>query len=327
MSDLFGPILGAAAPHVEISNSEMQTFKGCRRRWWLSYYAGLAPKQKSAIGPLPLGTRIHNALEEFYTIGTMPVDAYARLQNIDNQRFLDSSESLNDSAIKKFNSESELGRIMVEGYWEWLQETNADAYFDIIGAEKKLEHAPEEFGGRVNVIGKVDLRVRRRSDGSRAVLDHKSAAQFNAYYNHAHASEQLMLYTNLERRMPDEDSTPVDGGIYNLLKKVKRTGTAKPPFYERIDVRFNKKVLNHAWTRSLGTISDILRTRDALDAGADPMFVAYPSPKMDWNCSMCPFFAACHMFDDGSNVEAFIEDFYEKVDPNARYGNENDESE
>jgi hypothetical protein len=322
------PVLGSAAPFVEISNSEMQTFKGCRRRWWLSYYAGLGPKEKSLLGPLPLGTRIHNSLEAYYTTGDHPVDVYARLQNMDNGLFLNTLESQSEEGIKKFESESELGRIMVEGYWEWLQETNADAYFDVIGAEKKLEHAPEEFGGRVNVIGKVDLRVRRRSDGSRCVVDHKSAAQFTNYYLHAHQSEQLMLYTNLERRMPDEDSTPVDGGIYNLLKKVKRTGKAKPPFYERIDVRFNKKTLRNAWTRTLGTISDILRVRDALDAGADPMLVAYPTPKMDWNCSKCPFFKACHMFDDGSNVEAYLEDFYEKIDPNARYGTEaNDESE
>lgn len=318
------PILGRNPESVSISNSEIQTFKDCRRRWWLTYYRGLKPKEENYVGPLPLGTRLHNALEAYYVTGEHPVDAYTKLQNADNLRFLASPQATENDAIKKFNSESELGRIMVEGYIDFLEETQADAKFDVIGAEKKLSHRVMDLHrGRVELIGKVDLRIRRRSDGSRATFDHKSAATFNGYYDFSHMSEQLMHYTVLERLDPEDDSK-VDGGVYNLLKKVKRTGTAKPPFYERIDVRFNNKQLKSFWTRLMGTVNDMMNVRDALDSGADPLFVAYPRPRMDWGCGKCDFFKVCTMFDDGSYAEDFLEDNYQKIDPNARYGDESD---
>lgn len=320
MGDLKEPILGRFPESVSISNSEIQTFKDCKRKWWLGNYRGLKKKEKEYTGPLKLGTRIHDSLEQYYITGEHPVDAYAKLQRLDDRRFMQSDKATDPGEVKKFNSESELGRIMMEGYVEWQDEENRDSEIEVVAAEKKLSYRlPEIARGRVELIGKVDLQVRRRSDGSRATLDHKSAVTFNPYYEFAHMSEQLMFYTNLEKLNPDEDNTPVDGGIYNLLKKVKRTATAKPPFYDRIDVRFNKKTLNAFWTRTQGAVHDMMVLRDALDNGADPRFVAYPRPRMDWGCSKCPFFTVCPMLDDGSYAEEFIEDFYEQVDPNARY--------
>lgn len=327
MSDLTEPLLGYNPESVSISNSEVQSFKSCRRRWWLEYYRGLKPKKADFIGPLPLGTRVHNALEQYYIDGTNPSDAYARLQREDNRKFLETDDSNFEDRVDKFNKESDLGRIMIEGYIEWLDETNKDAGILIAGVEKKLSHRVTEIhNGRVELIGKVDVEVRRPLDMSRAVMDHKTAVTFNPYYEFSHMSEQLMMYTQLERLDPTDD-TPLDGGIYNLLKKVKRTATAKPPFYDRIDIRFNKKTLDSFWIRLLGTVNDMMNVRDSLDAGQDHKFVAYPKPQMDWHCGKCPFFQVCPMLDDGSSAEQMIEDYYKKVDPNARYGeSENEET-
>jgi CRISPR/Cas system-associated exonuclease Cas4 (RecB family) len=320
MTDLREPILGRFPESVSISNSEIQTYKDCRRKWWLGTYRGLKKKEQEYTGPLKLGTRIHDALEQYYLTGEHPMTAYGKLQRADDKRFLQSDKATDPGEIKKFNSESELGRIMMEGYVEWQDEENRDSEIEVVAAEKKLSYRlPELARGRVELIGKVDLQVRRRSDGSRATLDHKSAVTFNPYYEFSHMSEQLMMYTMLEKLNPDDDNTKVDGGIYNLLKKVKRTAAAKPPFYERIDVRFNNKTLSSFWTRTQGTVHGIMELRDALDNGADPLFVAYPRPRMDWGCSKCPFFTVCPMIDDGSYAEDYIEDFYEQVDPNARY--------
>lgn len=328
MGDLKEPILGRFPESVSISNSEIQAFKDCKRKWYLGNYRGLKKIEKEYTGPLKLGTRIHDSLEQYYLTGEHPVDAYAKLQRLDDKRFMQSDKATDPGEVKKFNSESELGRIMMEGYVEWQDEENRDSEIEVVSAEKKLSYRlPEIARGRVELIGKLDLQIRRRSDGSRATLDHKSAVSFNQYYEFSHMAEQPMFYTNLELRNPDEKDTPVDGFVYNLLKKVKRTATAKPPFYDRLDVRFNKKTLNAFWTRTQGTVHDMMVLRDALDNGADHRFVAYPRPRMDWGCSKCPFFTVCPMLDDGSYAEEFIEDFYEQVDPNARYGPEdgNDE--
>lgn len=319
MSILTEPVLGKHPELIEISNSEIQTFKSDRRRWFLGNYLGLAKNEKSEVGPLPLGTRLHDSLEQYYLTGDNPVDVYNRLQREDNKKFLATSESSIEEMVKKFNDESELGRIMLEGYMDWMDEENPDARLEVIGAEKKLEYRLMEFNPRVQLIGKVDLQVRRLEDGSRATLDHKSALQFTDYYKFAHQSEQLMMYTMLESLNPDEDNTRVDGGIYNLLKKVKRTSRAKPPFYERIDVRFNKKTMDAFWIRTLGTIRDIMDVRDALDNGADHRYVCYPTPTMDWKTGSSPFFPVYSMLDDGSSAEAYLEENFYQNNPNARY--------
>ena len=316
------PFLGRNPESVSITNSEIQTFKDCKRKWWLGNYRALKPISKTYVGPLTLGIRVHNALELFYTTGENPVDEYERLQRIDNKLFLESNDANFEKKVKDFNSEAELGRIMLEGYMEWMAEENPDADLEVIGAEKKLS-TRLEMDPRVELMGKTDLKVKRASSGKHAILDHKTAQSFNMYYETSHMSEQLMLYVLLEKMDKINGDPLVDGGIYNLIKKVKRSATAKPPFYERMDVRFNDKTLESFWIRTMGTVRDIMELRDRLDAGEDHKFYAYPSPTKDctWKC---PFFQVCPMFDDGSSAEAMLEEMFEQVDPNARYEDENE---
>lgn len=321
MSILNEPFLGKKPLEVRITNSSIQTFKGCKRRWMLNDYLGLKPKEKSYVGPLALGGRLHLALEMFYRDGLIPADAYAQIMVVDRQLFEASPGAKDDSQVKKFNNEAELGRIMMEGYYEWLLEENADSKIEPEFVEKVVEYKLENFDPRVILQGKVDMHARRVEDNSIAVLDHKSAISFDVYYKTAHMSEQLMYYVMLEKLTRNGDEEVVDGGIFNLLKKVKRTATATPPFYERLDVRFNDETLQAFWTRTLGTVKEMMEVRDALDEGQDHRFVAYPSPGPDctWKC---PFIHACPMMDDGSDVERYLEDNFEQVDPNERYKSE-----
>lgn len=319
MTILTEPYLGRDATGIPVSNSEVEKFKSCRRLWWLTHYLGLG-REQSKIGPLPLGTRVHLALEGLYRDGRDPVEVYQEHLEEDRILFNDSDESTNDDAVKKFNSEGELGRIMVEGYMDWLEDTHADSLIEVIDTEKEVRYPL--FDGKIILRGKVDMRVRDRNDGARLALDHKTAVSFNVYHNNAHMSEQLMTYTLLEKLQGVEFS-PVEGGIYNLLKKVRRTAKATPPFYERIVVRFNDKTLESFWTRLHGTLRDMLRVREELDRGVDHRYVAYPSPTKD--CSWkCPFFSACYMFDDGSSIEGWISNNAQKIDPYARYETEDE---
>lgn len=315
------PYLGKNPSLIPISNSEIQTFKDCRRKWWLTYYRGLHKIKKEMVGPLPLGSRIHNALEAFYKNGKDPVEVYSVLLEIDEEIFENSGDAGDDEKKKKFYSEAELGRIMLEGYSEWLDETGADSDIEVVDVEKKISSLI--LDGRVELQGKIDMKVLDRSNDARYMLDHKSAASFETYYQTAHMSEQLRLYSMLEKMQDPDGPDNVEGGIYNLLKKVKRTAKAKPPFYDRLTVRFNDTDLRNFWTRVNGVIRDMVAVRDALDAGADPTYVAYPSPSNDctWKC---PFFQVCPMFDDGSYAEGWLDAFTEKHDPYERYTDEVD---
>jgi len=324
----YEPVLGKMPDTVEISNSEIQTFKQCRRRWMLGNYYGLAKNESDHTGPLPLGTRVHNTLEIWYSSDDPKdediVDVYNRLQRKDAKLFQISDQFNDEKAVKKFNDESTLGRIMVEGYPEWLDESGLESKLRFVSAEEKLEariHGLHD--DRVVGIGKVDQRVERAEDGTRAVRDFKTAKDFNMYMNGGPPPEQLMLYCILEMLDPSHDNE-VDGAMYTLLRKVKRSGTARPPFYYNLDVRFNKKTLAAFWTRLWGTYNDMMNVRNALDAGTDHRLVAYPSPSRD--CSwICPFYSVCPMMDDGSSADRYLEDHFKQVDPLERYKMEEEE--
>lgn len=299
------------AEPIKISNSEISCFKQCRRKWWLTYYRGLQFKSKTLVGPLALGNRVHAALEAYYVSGAALVPTYSALLEEDRQIYIAEEKELAD-----LESEGELGRVMLEGYLEWLEETGADAGIEVVAAERIIE-APV-LDGRAFIRGKVDMKVRRLEDDAIQIWDHKTSARPSDLTTTAHMSEQFLMYSLLEFLNPPEDGRVAAGGVYNILRKVKRGPKAKPPFYERYEVRFNKTSLQNFWTRVHGEISDILALRAALDAGADHQLVCYPRPTRDctWSCN---FYHACTMFDDGSHVEGYLNEFYEVGDPDARY--------
>lgn len=304
---------------VRLSNSEIQTFKDCRRRWWLSYYRRMQPKNKDRTGALALGSRIHAALDEYYANGVPLLDAHSEL--VMRDRLLLESE-MRDTMM--LDSEAELGRIMLEGYLQWVEEEGVDSELDIISTEETII-APL-FNGEVELQGKLDMRVRRKIDGVRMFRDFKTVGgSLSDFANLAPMNEQILTYMLLESTKVDETERS-EGGIFTMLKKVKRTAKAAPPFYDQIEVRHNIFTLRSFWNRIHGVIADLMRTRKALDDGENHAFVAYPSPSRDckWKC---PFFSICTMFDDGSSAEQALSEMFEETDPYAYYGSDTKGSE
>ena len=217
------------------------------------------------------------------------------------------------------DGEAELGRLMLEGYLQWVEEEGVDAELEFVSSEERI--SMPLFGGAVELQGKLDMRVRRKGDGVRMFRDFKTVGgSFTDFTRMAHMNEQIMTYMILEASKNKEDER-VDGGIFTMLKKVKRAATAKPPFYQQIEVRHNVFTLRSFWARLHGVISDIMQTRKSLDAGADPNFVAYPRPSRDCNWK-CQFFTVCNMIDDGSAAEQAISEMYVVADPYGYYEND-----
>jgi hypothetical protein len=215
------------------------------------------------------------------------------------------------------DSEAELGRIMLEGYLQWVEENGIDAELEMISTEEIIEMPL--FDGKVILQGKIDMRVRRKADGVRMFRDFKTVGgSFTDFTAMAHMNEQILTYMLLETAQNKEGERS-EGGLFTMLKKVKRSANARPPFYEQMEVRHNVFALRSFWQRIHGTLTDMLATRKALDEGTDHRFAAYPSPSRDckWKCS---FFSICPMFDDGSAAEAALEDAFEVSNPYAYYG-------
>jgi len=287
---------------LHISNSEVQTYKDCRRKWWLSYYRRLQPKSKQMTGALALGSRIHEALDMYYSKDIPLLDAHSQLVDNDKKILVEAYRDTYD-----LESEAELGRIMLEGYLQWVEENGIDAELEMISTEEII--SMPLMDDKVILQGKIDMRVRRKADGVRMFRDFKTVGgSFTDFSSMAHMNEQILTYMMLETAQNKEGERS-EGGIFTMLKKVKRSANARPPFYEQLEVRHNVFALRSFWQRIHGTLSDMLNTRKALDEGGDHRFVAYPRPSRD-----------CKMFDDGSAAEAAIEDAFEVSNPYAYYG-------
>ena len=152
---------------LRISNSELQTFKDCRRKWWLSYYRRLRPRMENMTGALALGSRIHEALDQYYAKGVPLLQAHAQL--VENDRLLVADQMFGMETLEK---EAELGRVMLEGYLSWVEEEGIDAELEMISTEEQIT-APL-FNGEVELTGKLDMRVRRKADGVRLFRDFKT---------------------------------------------------------------------------------------------------------------------------------------------------------
>jgi hypothetical protein len=313
-----------------ISNSSVQSFKGCRREWWLRWYRGLVPRTALPQGKRDSGTRVHKALQGWYVPhGVVQVDPRIGIESAirEDQQIIVAhiqrsgwegpvEDHPDYVALVKLNDTE---RIMVSGYLEWLEESGEDAYLEVIAPEVQLTATlPELNRDDVAITGKLDVRVRRISDGARMFMDHKTR-DIMPKLPELQRDEQMMHYELLEELTADDDQDYCDGALYNVLRRVKRTVRATPPFYTRHFVPHNIYTKRSFRARLIATIRDMISVGDALDQGSHHLDTVYPTPGRDceWRC---PFAKICTMFDDGSYVEELLTDQYRTEDPLHYYG-------
>lgn len=310
----FKPVYGRRPKTLRVTNSSMKEFMECRRKYMLHDMFGFDKKNRPPVGPLALGTRVHNALEKMYTDGEGLLEEYARLAEIDREIYLQSPDGKWTDNVDKFNSEVELGRIMLEGFKEWAEEEGLDADIEIIGPELSLETTIKD--GKITLMGKKDLTIRDHLDDTVIIRDFKTAQNISDYDKMAMLDPQLPFYQLLEKLI--DPGEKVDGGQFVVLRKIKRSGRATPPFYKIFRTRSNEHKLEAMEKKVDGITDDMLSFRNKLLRGADHHKVAYPNPTKD--CSWkCPFYDVCPMMDDGSDYIRMLETEYVQVDPLERY--------
>jgi len=297
-----------------VSNSEIQTFKQCRRKWWLQWLRGLAPVEVEVQGVRNTGTRLHVALAEHYVPGK-PGNAKAALQKAQMEDQIVAVQR-SDVDLHKLKSDFDLENAMLSGYLEWIAETGADSQLEVIASEQYIEaEIPDVYGDAdtppVKAIGKVDTRVRDTVTGSEKFLDHKSVGTF--IIPMLKQNQQLLHYTYLLSLQ--SGTTVTDGAYYNMLKRSKRTAKATPPFYARLEVVFNRYQIDTYRQHLVGTVTDMQNAERQLRE--DPsmhQMIAYPTPSRD--CSWkCPFVKQCGLFDDGSRIEDALSKHFKPINP------------
>lgn len=313
-----------------ISNSEVQTFKRCRRKWWLTYYRGLRSTREQPYGARATGTRGHAALAAWYRPSGEtrmdPRDALEIIIEAERAR-LETLSDVTEDTWKKFNKDVELERVVIDGYMQWITETGADAEYTIVGSERYLEADLPEIDN-TRIIARLDARVVRNYDQARLFIDHKFVASIPGAVRLLALNEQMQWYILLEQLQSDlHPNQRVAGAVYNMLRRCKRTGNAQPPFYQRVEVRHGPIEIDSFRKRLVGTLDDMQYCRQELDAEEQPhQLIVYPTPTRDcaWDC---PFLQVCSMADDGSRFEDALEAHYVADDPYGYYRNPIEKSE
>lgn len=311
-----------------VSHSEIATFKRCRRKWWLAWYRGLRFARESPTGPRAIGDRIHRALAQWYVADQRqqidPRTALEVLIKSDTEAVLTKfkdDEALTGMLIN-MKKDDDLERAMISGYVEWLEETGADSNYDVLASETYqdvlLPGVVGRGGLRVYIIAKLDAKIRRRTDGALRFMDHKTVADFASKTMLLAIDEQMLWYDLIEILMNTPLGERSGGAVYNMIRRVKRTIKAKPPFFQRQEILHNREQINSFYQQLWGTIRDLLELEGRLDNGASHQQVAYPNPNP--NCTWdCDFRLICPLFNDGSRVEGMVESYYVKGDPLSYY--------
>lgn len=294
---------------LKVSPSEIAKFRRCRRSWYLRYYKGWSPKQQPATSAALLGTRIHGALEAYYGYDIHPIDAlnviYAHEKN------------LRPDAEGELVAEYDWAVTMVSGYLEWAAETGIDEEYDVVEVERALEVPLLLSNGEMAIVsGKLDQIVRRRMDGALLLRDWKTVGTLHKA-DLLVLDEQMRIYSAL--LAVAANGMRVDGALYTMLLRSKRTARAKGPFYEQVHINYNGAEHVSMMQRLKGVLDDMDRVTRQLNAGiVDHRVAAYPNPMTDrcgWDCS--EFKLICPMFDDNSRVDAALNAHYNQGDPYA----------
>lgn len=326
------PRLGSSVLDVEpgtivLSNSELGSWDRCKRQWWLNWYRGLLPAKVSATDARASGDRVHRALALYYVPDPArrvdPRDALERIIVEDWTRIAaeldasDATEEWKSTQAAEFIKANALERAMVEGYVDWLTESGADAGLDVIGSEMARFVEFDVDGRKIRLISRLDAVVRSRDDGTMRFIDHKTTASMTELSTTVIGDPQMLTYHVIEWLADPENTERCVGALYNMLRKVKRTERAKPPFYDRVDVRHNPDELANHLREIRAKARRILITRDMLDGGANHHDVVPRS----WgpHCKWCDFRQVCPMFDDGSRIEDALREHYVRGEPRIRY--------
>lgn len=293
---------------LRVSPSELGKFMRCRRQWALTYHYrwGIDPTTANPTGAALLGTRIHAAMEAYYGYDIDPLTALGVIYDNECNRRPDRAPEL--------MKEREWAETMVSGYLDWAAENGLDEEHDIVATEHELEtHVFLTSGEMAVVSGKLDQIVRRRIDGALQLRDWKTVGTLGKA-DTIIIDPQMRIYSAL--LAVSSEGMRVDGALYTMMLRSKRTARAKGPFYEQVFVRYNDEEQRNMMTRVTGVLDDMDRVIRRLDAGADHRSVAYPNPMPDRCAWDCPFLQVCPLFDDGSRVQDAMEATYVKnADP------------
>jgi hypothetical protein len=214
-------------------------------------------------------------------------------------------EQLGGPLPKEWLDVFQLADIMVHGYVQWLREEYGDVGEKTLFSEKAIEiPIGQMHGDEIFLTCKIDRIVQDTLSGEVLIEDTKTVATFGEYATQLQVDDQGLMYAIMAKGGLNLD---VHRFRHNMLRKVKRSPKAIPPFYMRHEVRYSEEQLDNAWTHMMAVVSRMTLALQAVEADEDQHHVhMYPNPTRDcsWRCDFLPI---CPMLDDGSYWQDMLE--------------------
>lgn len=285
--------------------SAVKRFKRCPRSFWLSYGTGTgdglekAPDpEKPASGQRDEGTLTHKLLELGYTVGPECIPEV--LASTQHEMFGDVPMS------KEWASVFKLAERMGTGFFEWLEETGADATEETVWVEKRLSaFAGTYLGDEVYLTGKVDRLALDTVTGRYIMDDWKTVDSLKAP-PHLDFDDQKLTYDWLMSM----NGIDVHEFRHTQLKKVLRTPQAKPPYFARhpttVSIEQREKHRRHLGATVRKMVEAVQMVEQNIDYHHDFL---EPTPTRDcgWDCD---FLAVCPLMDQGDYWQTALEEWY-----------------
>ncbi len=274
---------------IIITHSDISNFLTCRRKWHYDYVLDFRPPEKLT-GPLALGTRVHSALEAYYSGETDDPVAWIDAKGRADLAVLEVSDNIMPWDLTQMYEDIIVGRNCITLYMEWLVTSNADANYRTMAVEEKVE--VPILDGRAILRGKVDLLKEDVTSGLVCTDDFKTTADWGGdLRGQLERSYQHWCYLIAMQHCYPERI--VECAQYTILRKVKKIPSTPPksPLVERFTVPSTRRSLATKRAQIERIALEMINLRDKTDPS-----VFYPSPSKA--CAWCDYKAPCDIADE-----------------------------
>lgn len=295
-----------------VSYSQLNTWRRCRRRWYLSYVEKL--QKNTPTNALWLGVGVHEALDQYYASNPRDTTvlhssftewAFGQKADIEKQiAGLVEEQQVKDDLQKNY----ELGLALMDNYAAFAPtHDNFDVLeteysFEVpVGLDIKMYDHENNSLGYVPVYyrGRIDGIVRMHDSGNLYLLEHKTAKQFNEQKlildqqstSYIWAAEQVYGYK-------------ISGVYYNILRKQVAGPRVRTPLVYRLTVDRTRASVRDFPEQVKMMVKDMELTAEH--------GLYYHTPADD--CNFCPYFTICAMVQDEADPQEYIDMYYRKAE-------------
>lgn len=288
--------------------SAINSFKWCRRNFWLSYGRNLVEQtdpDKPASGRRDVGTMFHTGAAAIYR----GQDWQSALDSWVQQQVLTSGGTVS----KEWATEIRMVEAMLRTYVDWLEEEGSDAGEHTLITPDGIEHIEHRLtafagtyhGDNVYVTGEPDRLVVDEFTGLVIIDDLKTV---DSLLPPATLSFDFQGLTY--EWLAAMNGIQTHQFRHTQVKKNMRTARSNPPWFARHPATFTdpqREAHRRHLAATIGRMVEALQGVEADPAAHHEWMEPTPNKDCSWRC---PFINVCPMMDQGDDWEGALSEWF-----------------